>query len=153
MVLSISAMPGPFSRCFVMTKSVRQHKIVKGGKLQKSESSLTCVVTAEVSANAVPISISIRAQFLHSSLFAWQKCSSSMYDQRHSVDFHRLTLFRCRHIWRRVICLYLCDVERDCPQADADEPAGDWATSYDSVHDVLVNKKPIAILVFILFFT
>ena len=41
-------MPGPFSGCFVMTKSVRQHKIVKGGKVQKSESCLICVVTAEV---------------------------------------------------------------------------------------------------------
>ena len=49
--------------------------------------------------------------------------------------------------------LYLCDVERDCPQADDDEPAGDWATSHDSVHDVLVNKKSNAMLVFILFST
>ena len=35
-----------------MTKSVRQHKIVKDGKLQKSESSLICVVIAEGSTNA-----------------------------------------------------------------------------------------------------
>ena len=42
-------------------------------------------------------------------------------------------------------------VERDCPKADGDEPAGDWATSHDSVHDVLVNKKSNAMLVFILF--
>ena len=34
---------------------------------------------------------------------------------------------------------------------DGDEPAGDWVTSHDSVHDVLVNKKSDAILVFILF--
>ena len=32
-------MPCPSSGCFVMTKCVRQHKVVKGGKLQKSESS------------------------------------------------------------------------------------------------------------------
>ena len=44
--------------------------------------------------------------------------------------------------------MYYCDVERDCPQADGDEPAGDWATSHDSVHDVLVNKKSNAILAF-----
>ncbi|WP_419624225.1 hypothetical protein, partial [Thiolapillus sp.] len=37
--------------------------------------------------------------------------------------------------------------------ADGDEPAGDWATSHDSVHDVLVNKKSNAMLVFILFST
>ena len=43
--------------------------------------------------------------------------------------------------------MYYCDVERDCPQADVDEPAGDWATSHDSVHDVLVNKKSNAMLV------
>ena len=42
--------------------------------------------------------------------------------------------------------LYFCDVERDCPQADGDEPAGDWATSHDSVHDALVKKKSNAML-------
>ena len=49
--------------------------------------------------------------------------------------------------------MYYCDVERDCPQADGDEPAGNWATSYDSgsVHNVLVNKKSNAMLMFILF--
>ena len=49
--------------------------------------------------------------------------------------------------------LCYCDVETDCPQADGDKPAGDWATSHDSVHDVLVNKKSNAMLVFILFST
>ena len=49
--------------------------------------------------------------------------------------------------------MYYCDVERDCPQADGDEPAGDWVTSLDSVHNVLVNKKSNAMLMFILFFT
>ena len=47
--------------------------------------------------------------------------------------------------------MYYFNVERDCPQADGDEPAGDWATSLDSVHDVLKNKKSSAMLVFILF--
>ena len=47
--------------------------------------------------------------------------------------------------------LYYCDVEGDCPQADGDEPAGNWATSHDSVHDVLVNKESNTMLVFILF--
>ena len=36
---------------------------------------------------------------------------------------------------------------------DGDEPAGDWATSHDSVHYVLVDKKSNAMLVFILFST
>ena len=52
--------------------------------------------------------------------------------------------------------MYYCDVERECPQTDGDKPAGDWATSHDSVHDVLVilgNKKSNAMLVFILFST
>ena len=40
-----------------------------------------------------------------------------------------------------------------CPQADGDEPAGDWAKSHDSVHDVLVNKKSNAMLRFSLFST
>ena len=57
------AMPGPASGCFVMTKNVRQHKIVKGGKLQKSGSSLICVVIAERSTNASPESTSVLAHF------------------------------------------------------------------------------------------
>ena len=48
---------------------------------------------------------------------------------------------------RRRVGAY-CDVERDCPQADGDEPAGDWLASHNSVHDVLVNKKSNAMLVF-----
>ncbi|WP_293703500.1 hypothetical protein, partial [Thiolapillus sp.] len=39
------------------------------------------------------------------------------------------------------------------PSGGGDEPAGDLATSHDSVHDVLVNKKSNATLVFILFST
>ena len=52
-----------YSGCFVMTKNVLQHKIVKGGKLQKSEFSLSCVVIAEGSTNALPVSTSIPAHF------------------------------------------------------------------------------------------
>ena len=47
----------------MMTESVRQNKIVKGGKLQKSESSLICVIIAEGSTNALPVSTSIPAHF------------------------------------------------------------------------------------------
>ena len=56
-------------------------------------------------------------------------------------------------IWRWDAHLYNFDIERDCPLADSDEPAGGWATSPDSVHDVVVNKKSKAMLVFILFST
>ena len=38
-----------------MTKSVGQHKIVKGVKLQKSESSLICFIIEEGSTNALPV--------------------------------------------------------------------------------------------------
>ena len=38
-----------------MTKRVHKHKIVKSGKLQKSESSLICVVIAEGFTNALPV--------------------------------------------------------------------------------------------------
>ena len=60
-MLSIWAMPCPSSGCFVMTNGVRQHKIVKGSKLQKSESSLICVVIAKGSTIALPVSTSIPA--------------------------------------------------------------------------------------------
>ena len=86
---------------------------------------------------------------LHSSLLAQQESPSSVSDQRHPVATHRKLLLRCHHILTWGVCLYYCDVERDCPQADGDEPAGDWATSHGSVHDVLVNKKSNAMLVFI----
>ena len=46
-----------------MAKGIRQYKIVKGDKLQESESSLICVVIAEGSANALPVFISILAHF------------------------------------------------------------------------------------------
>ena len=42
---------------------------------------------------------------------------------------------------------------KDCRTADGDDPFRDLATSNDSVHDVLVNKKSNAMLVFILFST
>ena len=54
-----------------MTKCVRQHKVVKGGKLQKSESSLICVIIAEGSTNALPVSTSkqvIKPQIIQSVL-------------------------------------------------------------------------------------
>ena len=54
-------MPASSSGNFVMTKSVRQHKIVKDGKLQKSESSLICVVVAEGYTNVLPGSTNIFA--------------------------------------------------------------------------------------------
>ena len=63
MVLSIWAVPDPFSGCFVMTKSVRQHKIGKGRKLQKSESSFIRLVIAEGSTNALPVFTSILVLF------------------------------------------------------------------------------------------
>ena len=118
-VLSIWAMPDPSSGYFVMTKSVRRHKIVKGGKLQMSDSSLIYVVIAEGSTNALPVSTSIPAH-----------CCIPV-----------------------PLLLYYCDVERDCRQADGDEPVGDWVTSHDSVLDILVSKKSNAMLVFILFST
>ena len=62
-MLSIWAMPCPSSGCFVMTKCVRQHKIVKGGKLQKSASTLIFVIIAEGSTNALSVSTSILARF------------------------------------------------------------------------------------------
>ena len=56
-------MPGPSSGCFVMTKSVRQHKIVKGGTFQKSEFPLVCVVAADGSTHALPVFTSSLAHF------------------------------------------------------------------------------------------
>ena len=56
-------------------------------------------------------------------------------------------------VWRWGVRLYYCDVDRDCPRVDDHKPAGDWAKSHYSVHNVLVNKKFNDMLVFILFST
>ena len=55
-------------------------------------------------------------------------------------------------VWCCCICLYFCDVERDCSQADGDQPVRGCVTFHVSIHNVLVNKKSNAMLMFILFF-
>ena len=152
-VLSTWAMPGPSSGCFVMTKSVCQHMSIKAGKLQKSESSLICVIIAEGSTNALPVSTSIPAHFcipvsLHNNNVLLRCLINDILYL--VIEFFYFVFIV---VWCWGVCLYYCDVERDCPQSDGDEPAGDWATSHDSVHDVLVKKKSNAMLVFILFST
>ena len=141
-------MQGPSSGCFVMTKSVFQHKIViKGGKLQESESSLLCFVIAEGSANASLVFIKHPCSLLNSSLLAQEECPSSVSDQWHLVAGHRILNFVVIIDWRWGVHLYYSGVERNCPLADGEEPAEDWAASHESVHDVLVNKKSNAMLV------
>ena len=147
-MLSIWAVQGPSSGCFVMTKSVRQHKIVKGGKSQRSESSLLCVIIAEGSTNALPVSTSILAHF------CIPVCLHNKNVHLRCLINHVLWLaieffyFIVIIVWHWGSRFYYCDVERDCPP-----PAEDWATFHYSVHDVLVNKKSNSMLVFILFST
>ena len=79
-MLSIWGMLGPSSGCFVMTKSVRQHKMVKGGKLQKSKSSFISIVN--ISINKCLASFHKHSwPLLHSSLLAQQECLSSASNQ------------------------------------------------------------------------
>ena len=77
----------------------------------------------------------------------------SVSDQCHSVAGHIIFLFCCHRSLTLgpTLVLVYCDVERDRPQADGDEPAGDWVTFHDSVHDVFVNKKFNAMLMYALF--
>ena len=136
-----------------MTKCVRQHKIVKGGKLKNSESSLICVVTAEGSTNALPVFTSILAHFcIPVSLYnknVLLRCLINVILQL-VIEFFCFVVII---VLRWSVHLYYCDVKRDCPQADGDMPAGDSAISHDSVHDVLANKKSNAMLMCILFST
>ena len=135
-------MPGQSSGFFVVTKSVCQHKIViKGGTLQESESSLLCFVIAEGSANASLVFIKHPCSLLNSSLLAQEECPSSVSDQWHLVAGHRILNFVVIIDWRWGVHLYYSGVERNCPLADSDKPAEDWAASPDSVYDNLVNKK------------
>ena len=78
-----------------------------------------------------------------------QECPSSVSDQWHSVAGHRILLFCCPRslmLWRMLVLLWCW---KGLPSGgwwwETGETAGDWATSYDSVHDVLVNKKSNAI--------
>ena len=121
-----------------MTKCVRQHKIVNSGKLQKSESSLICVIVAEGSTNALPVSTSIPAHFCipvsmyNKNVLLWCLINDILWLV---IEFFYFVVIVVLCLG---VCLYYCDVERDCPQADGDKPAGDWTTSRDSVYDVLV---------------
>ena len=83
-----------------MTKSICPHKIVKGGKLQKSESSPIRIIIAEGSTYALPVSTSSLAHFCIplSSLLAQQECPSLVSDQWHSVAGHRILLFGCHQV-------------------------------------------------------
>ena len=122
-MLSIWAMPGPSSGCFVMTKSVRQHKIVKGGKLQKSESPFICVIIAEGSTNALPVSTSILAHFcipvsLHNKNVILRCLINDILWL--VIEFFCFVVII---VWRWGVYLYYYNVERDCSQADGDEPA------------------------------
>ena len=137
-----------------MTKSVCQHKIViKGGKLQESEPSLLCFVIAEGSANASLVFIKHPCPLLNSSHLTQQKCPSSVSDQWHSLTGHGILNFVVIMVRRWGVHLYYRDVERNCPLADGNEPAEDWAASHDRVHDVLVNKKSNAMLLLTSFFS
>ena len=143
-------MPSPSSGRFVMTKSVHQHKIIKGGKLQKSEFSLIGVIIAEGSTNALPVPTSILSHFcipvfVHNKTVLL-RCLIN--------DILQLVkeFFCCHHSLMFGCTLSYCDVERGCPQAYVVEPAGDWAASHDSVHDVLVKMKSNVMLLFITFF-
>ena len=120
----------------------------KGGKLQESESSLICVVITQGFANALPVIISILTHFyipvsLHNKNVLLRSPINDIL-QLVIKFFHFI-------VWCWGVCLYYCDVTRECPKADGDKPAGDWATSHDSVHDVLVKNKSNAVLVSSLF--
>ena len=79
----------------LQTPCTQKLVIVKDGKLQKSDSSLICVIIAEGSTNALPVFTSIFA--LYSSLLAQQECPSSVSDQWHPVAGRRVLPFRCHH--------------------------------------------------------
>ena len=118
-----------------------------------SSLSLICVITAEQSANALPVFISILAHFcipvsLHNKNVFLRCLTNDILLL--AVEFFYFVVTKVLH--RGILSNY-GDVERDCPQADGDEPTGDGVTSHDNVHDVLLNKKSNAMLMFILFST
>ena len=152
MVLSIWAMPGPSSGCFVMNISVRQHKVVNGGKLQKSESSLIRVVIAEGSTNALPVSTNILDHFAFQSS-CMTRMSFSVSDQLHSVAGHRILLFRCHHsltlghtlvllwCWKGLpsggwwwACWRLGDIPRQCSRCPCEQEIQRHARVYPLLH-------------------
>ena len=99
-----------------MTKSVRKHKVVKGGKLQKSESSFICVVVAEGSTNALPVSTSIPAHFcIPVSLYNENVLLRCLINDILSliIEFFYFVVIVVLCLG---VCLYYCNVERDCPQ-------------------------------------
>ena len=112
------------------------------------ESSLICVIFAEGSTNALPVFINILGHFYI------------------PVSLHNKSVFQCLIIdtlwlvieffcfvvivWHWRVHLYYCDVERGCHQAMVMSllETGQHPLS-DIVHNVLINKKSSAMLVFI----
>ena len=128
-MLSIWAVPGPSSGCFMMTKVFGNTRLLKLAN-SRSLSPLSFVSSLQKGPQ-------MTCQFPQASLptVAFQSpCTKMMcFSGVWSMTFHNW--------WRWGLRLYYCDVERDCPQADGDEPAEDRATFLYSVHDVLMNKK------------
>ena len=98
------------------------------------ESPLMCVIIAEGSTNTLPVSTSILAHFcipvsLHNkNVLLWCLINDILQLVIEFFYFIVIIVRRC------CVRIYYCGVERDCPQADGDEPAGDWETSSDSVY-------------------
>ena len=153
MVLSVWAVLNPSSGCFVMTKSVCQHKVIKGGKLQKSwvlshlchHCSWVYKCLASFHKHSCPL--------LHSSVLAQQDCPSSVSDQWHSVAGHRILLYCCHHslTWGHVLVLLWCWKGL---------PSGGWWWACWRLGDIPrqcsrcpCDKKSNAMLLFILFST
>ena len=61
--------------------------------------------------------------------------------------------FRRHHNLMLGRCLDDGDVERGCLQTDGDDPARYWPAAHDCVRNLLVDKEPHALLVFISFTT
>ena len=140
MVVSIWAMPCPSPGCFVMTKSTRQHKIVKGAKLQKSEFSHVFVVIAEGSANALPVFISTLVHFCIAVSLHYNNVLRC-FDQWHSVVVHKICLFRCYHSLKLGPTLVLLRCWKETALRRMVISLLETRRHPMTVHDVLVSKN------------
>ena len=119
-------MPGPSSGCFVMTRSVRQDKMVKVA------STRGLGPLSFVSSSQKGLQMPWHFSYASLPIFTLQSPCSTWLLLRCLINGILQLVTECFYfvlftVWRWGVRLYYFDIERNCHQANNDEPARDWA--------------------------
>ena len=149
----IWTVPRDFSGCFVGAKSICHHQIIVASKFQEPGASLIWFDVAVTPTRAFPVligifsNLGIPVSLYHKDIFLG--CFIQDFLQFFIEDLYILITVS----WCWGVRLNDGDVEWLSPQSDGDEPIWDWATVYDAVHGVLVEKEPNTLLRYVVLAT